>query len=70
MPIPANVVLKNGHYIKDSNPGRPFWGCNCGGTPPDQTLRHINVNRGAYSTWPTPAAKPPEKTNENTQRPV
>lgn len=56
MPIPADHPIKAGHYVLDSDPGRPQYACNCPGSK--LTLRTIAANRGAYSVWPAPATKP------------
>lgn len=59
MPIPADYVLRAGHYKVDAT-GVTFYACNCSSQPANKTLRHIGANRHLYSVFPAPAAKPAE----------
>ena len=65
MPIPINAPVPARFYILDTDPGRPFRGCDCAGQPATKTLRYIKANRHLFSFWPLPA-KPPEQTNAAT----
>ena len=58
MSIPADEVLRTGHY-RNKETGEVFFACNCGKQPAHKTLRHIGMNRDKFEHAPAPGSTPP-----------
>jgi len=57
MTIPADFVLKAGHY-RNKTTGTVSYYCNCSSQPVHLTLRTIAGNRGNFEVWPQPIPAP------------